>query len=178
MQISHQELVQIIKEEVDRYKKIKLLENKKQTILRQLNEMKTCQECGSQYEESLGEDYMEEGSDTMIDEIEILKKLFGKKSEEERVSPAERKRTAMKKYIENHNTYKYTAEDVAEKFNKNKDEIFEKLLDFFVKEGTLTDGGTSLSGIKSFVFDPKTNQFLNRTEFSAPYGPMSGKREL
>lgn len=168
MQISHQELVQIIKEEVDRYKKIKLLENKRQTILRQLNEMKTCQECGSQYEESLEEDYMEEGSDKMVDEI--LGKLFGKNPE--------KKRQEMENFIKNHNTYKYTAEDVAEKFNKNKDEVFEKLVDFFVKEGTLSDGGSKLSGIKSFVFDPKTNEFMNRTKFSAQYGPMTGKGEL
>lgn len=168
MQISHQELVQIIKEEVDRYKKIKLLENKRQTILRQLNEMKTCQECGSQYEESLEEDYMEEGSDKMVDEI--LDKLFGKNPE--------KKRKQMEDFIKNHNTYKYTAEDVAEKFNKNKDEVFQKLVDFFVKEGTLIDGGSRLSGIKSFEFNPNTNQFINRTKFSPPFGPMSGKGEL
>lgn len=169
MKISERQLVQIIKEEVDRYKQIKLLENRKQQIIRQLNEMKVCQECGQKYEESLEEDNMEEGSDKMVDEI--LGKLFGKTSPEE-------KREAMKTFINNHPTYKYTAADVAEKYNKDEKEVFDKLVDFFVKEGTLVDNNTKVKGIKAFVYDPQKNMFLNKTKVSAQYGPMSGKGEL
>lgn len=168
MKISHSELVQIIKEEVDRYKKIKLLENKKAKILRQLNEMKVCQECGAKYEETM-EENMEEGSDKMVDEI--LSKLLGKKSPEE-------KKEEMKAFIENHPTYSQVPGDIAEKFKKDEKHIMDKLVDFFVKEGTLTDGGKKVAGIKAFVYDPKADAFVNRTKVSMPYGPSSATGEI
>ena len=172
MKISHSELVQIIKEEVDRYKKIKLLENRKLEILNQLNEMKVCQECGAKYEESMTEDMeenMEEGSDKMVDEI--LSKLLGKKSPED-------KRNDMKEFIKKHPIYSQVSEDIAEKYKKDENYIFEKLVDFFVKEGTLTDSNTKVAGIKAFVYDPKSDAFMNRTKVSVPYGPSSGTGEI
>lgn len=64
MKITKSELMQIIKEEVEAYKKVKLLESRKAEILRQLNEMdetmmeaKICSECGRPMEENS----MEEG---------------------------------------------------------------------------------------------------------------------
>lgn len=164
MKITQAELKQIIKEEVERYRQIKLLENKKQAILRQLDEMKVCQECGKAYEES-----MEEGSDKMVDEI--LGSLFGKKD------PAEKK-AAMKTFILKHPTYKNVPGDIAEKFKKDKAHILDKLVDFFTKEGTLTDNDTKLAGVKAFVFDPKSDSFVNRTKTSVPYGPSSSTGEL
>lgn len=162
MKISHSELVQIIKEEVAAYKKVKLLENRKREILNLLREM---EECGT----GMYEDTMEEGSDEMVDEI--LSKLFGKSSPEQ-------KKEEMKNFINNHPVYKFTAEDVAEKFNKDENMVFEKLVDFFTKEGTLVDGNKKITGIKSFMFDPNNNVFVNKTKVSAPYGPTSGKGEL
>ena len=167
MKISKTELTQIIKEEVDRYKKIKLLENKKQAILRQLNEMKVCQECGSKYEESM-EESMEEGSDKMVDEI--LGKLLGK-------DPA-KKKAEMKVFIEKHPTYSQVPGDIAEKYKKDENHILGKLVDFFTKEGTLTDNNTKITGVKAFVYDPKSDAFVNRTKVSVPYGPSSGTGEL
>ena len=168
MKISETELKQIIKEEVERYRKIKLLENKKQAILRQLNEMKVCQECGTKYEESM-EESMEEGSDKMVDEI--LGSLFGKKD------PAAKK-DEMKAFILKHPTYKNVPGDIADKFKKDEAHILGKLVDFFTKEGTLTDNNTKLTGVKAFVFDPKTDSFVNRTKTSVPYGPSSATGEL
>lgn len=70
--------MQIIKEEVQAYKKVKLLESRKAEILRQLNEVeetvsedKVCTECGRPMEE----DSMEEG---------ILGKMFGVMKPEEK----------------------------------------------------------------------------------------------
>lgn len=70
MKVTKAELMQIIKEEVAAYKKVKLLENRKAQILRQLNEMdetmmevKMCSECGRPMEE----DSMEEGA--FVDKI-------------------------------------------------------------------------------------------------------------
>jgi len=166
MKISQTELKQIIKEEVERYKKIKLLENKKKAILHQLNEMKVCQECGTKYEESM-EESMEEGSDKMVDEI--LSSLFGKKD------PAAKK-AEMKAFILKHPTYREVPGDIADKFEKDEAHILDQLVDFFTKEGILADN--KLSGIKSFVFDPKSDSFVNRTKISMPYGPSSGKGEL
>lgn len=64
MKITKSELMQIINEEVQAYKKVKLLENRRNQILRQLNEMeetyneaKICSECGRPMEEG----NMEEG---------------------------------------------------------------------------------------------------------------------
>lgn len=64
MKITKSELMQIINEEVQAYKKVKLLENRRNQILRQLNEMeetynegKICSECGR----PMQEDNMEEG---------------------------------------------------------------------------------------------------------------------
>ena len=166
MKISQTELKQIIKEEVERYKKIKLLENKKKAILHQLNEMKVCQECGTKYEESTDES-MEEGSDKMVDEI--LSSLFGKKD------PAAKK-DEMKAFILKHPTYRNVPGDIADKFEKDEAHILDQLVDFFIKEGILADN--KLSGIKSFVFDPKSDSFVNRTKVSAQYGPSSGKGEF
>lgn len=162
MKISHSELTKIINEEVARYKKIKLLENRKKQILRQLNEMKTCQECGSKYEESV-----DEGSDKMVDEI--LGKLFSKKSPEE-------KRKEMQDFIKKHPTYSQVPGDISEKYKKDEAHILELLTDFFLQEGQIVDN--QLKGVKSFVYDPKADKFVNKTKVSMPYGPMSGKQEL
>lgn len=161
MKISHSELTQIIKEEIERYKKIKLLENRKQQILRQLNEMKTCSECGAKYEESM-EESMEEGSDKMVDEI--LGSLFKKdpKKEEEKIN-------AMKEIIKKHPTYSSNVEAIAEKYKKSEEEILNKMAQFFAKEGGIADG--KLVGIKSFVYNPKDGNFVDRTKISQPYGP-------
>lgn len=172
MKISHSELVQIIKEEVERYKKIKLLENRRMEILNKLNEMKVCQECGQKYEESIEEDMeenMEEGSDKMVDEI--LSKLLGKKSPEE-------KKADMQSFIMKHPTYSQVPGDIAEKYKKDEKHILDKLVEFFVKEGTLTDNNTRIAGIKAFVYDPKADAFVNKTKVSVPYGPSSGTGEI
>ena len=130
--------------------------------------MKTCQECGQQYEESM-EESMEEGSDKMVDEI--LSKLLGKKD------PAEKK-AEMKAFIEKHPTYSQVPGDIAEKFKKDENHILDKLVDFFTKEGTLTNNNTKLTGVKAFVYDPKSDAFVNRTKVSVPYGPSSGTGEI
>lgn len=163
MKISHSELTQIIKEEVARYKKIKLLEQRKTQILRQLNEMNVCQECGSKYEDTS----MEEGSDKMVDEI--LGKLFSKKKPEE-------KKAEMKALIMKHPTYSQVPSDIAEKYEKDESHIMDLLIDFFAQEGEIVDN--QLKGIKSFVYDPKADKFVNKTKVSVPYGPMTGKKEL
>jgi hypothetical protein len=113
------------------------------------------------------EESMEEGSDKMVDEI--LGSLFGKKD-------SASKKAEMKAFIEKHPTFSQVPGDVAEKHKKDETHVLNKLVDFFTKEGVLADN--KLSGIKSFVYDPKSDAFVNKTKVSAQYGPSSGKGEL
>lgn len=161
MKVTKKELVSIIQEEIENFKKIKALEKRKSEILNILNEM---EERGVYSEK---EDMMNEVSDEMIEEI--LGKLFGKTSNEE-------KRKMMANFINNHPTYSQVSATIAQKFGKNEQEIENKLIDFFVKEGNIADG--KLSGVKSFQYVPTLDKFVNKTKVSVPYGPSSGTGEL
>lgn len=162
MKISHSELVQIIKEEVAAYKKVKLLENRKREILNLLREM---EECGT----GMYEDTTEENTDEMVDEI---LGLFRKKE------PSPEQIEKMKKFIQSHGTYRDFPSFWASKLNMEESEVLDKLAYFFAQEGTLIDGGKNISGVKSFMFDPQTQKFTNKTKISMPYGPSSGKGEV
>lgn len=161
MKITKKELASLIQEEIKNQKRIKILENRKSQIL---NLLKEINECGV-YEEK--EEMMNEVSDEMIEEI--LGKLFGKTSSEE-------KRKIMADFIHSHPTYSQVAATIAQKYGKNEQEIEDKLIDFFVKEGSIVNG--KLQGIKSSIYDPKTGMFVNKTKVSVPYGPMGGTGEL
>ena len=118
MKVTKAELMQIIREEVENYKKVKLLENRKAQILRQLNEMdetvtetKVCSECGRPMEE----DNMEEG---------ILGKMFGVMSPEEK-GKAMDQLTASR--------YKGIISQAAETAGKDFNTLAKELKDFVIK---------------------------------------------
>jgi len=120
MKITHSELKQIIKEEVIRYKKIKLLESRKQDILRQLNEMKVCQECGSKMEE----DSMEEGLGQMIQKAgQAVKKAIG-------VMPESEKRELMMQILADKRfDYPGKIKQAAEASGKSEADMKKELMD-------------------------------------------------
>lgn len=156
MKVTKAELMQIIREEVEAYKKVKLLENRRAQILRQLNEMdetvtetKVCSECGRPMEE------------------ENMEEIFGMFKADPKKEAA--KVDMMKELIKKHPTYSSNVGAIADKYGKNDDEILTKMAQFFAKEGGIADG--KLVGIKSFVYDPKSGNFVDRTKVSQPYGP-------
>lgn len=159
MKITHSELVQIIKEEIENYKKFQLLENRKREIISLLKEMEE-----GKYE--MHEDSMGEMNDEMVDEI---LGLFKKQDPAAKIAQ-------MKEFIMKHPTQKDAPANIAAKFGKTADHILQKMAEFYAKEGSIADG--KLVGIKSFVYDPKTDSFINKTKVSMPYGPMSGKGEI
>ena len=118
MKVTKAELMQIIREEVEAYKKVKLLENRKNQILRQLNEMdetvtetKICSECGRPMEE----DNMEEG---------ILGKMLGVMSPEEKSKVLDQL-TASR--------YKGIIAQAAEAAGKDFNALAKELKDFVIK---------------------------------------------
>ena len=161
MKITKNELLSLIQEEIKKQKKVKILENRKSEIL---NILKEINENGIYSEK---DDMMNEISEDMIEEI--LGKLFGRTSNED-------KRKMMADLINNHPTYSQVAATIAQKYNKNEQEIEDKLINFFVKEANIVDG--KLKGLKSYIYDPKKDMFVNRTKISVPYGPTSGTGEL
>ena len=118
MKVTKAELMQIIKEEVAAYKKVKLLENRKAQILRQLNEMdetmmevKMCSECGRPMEE----DSMEEG---------LLGKMLGVMSPEEKGKAMDQLTTSR---------YKGIIAQAAEAAGKDVAALAKELKDFVIK---------------------------------------------
>ncbi len=158
MKINRAKLTELVKEEyMSTEKNTQLLEARKAEILNLLNEIENCNY-------TLKEDDLDnEISDEMIEEI--LGKLFGGQNKEE-------KRNMMAKLISNHPHYSRAASNIASKYNKDEAEISQKLLDFFVKEATIVDG--QLKNLKSFIFDPKTDMFVNKTKFTGTHGPTGG----
>lgn len=152
MKITHSELVQIIKEEVESYKKVKLLENRRREIIRQLNEIANCSECGRPMEES--DDNMEE-----------IFGLFKKKG----VDP--KKVEIMKKFIQKHPTHSAAVERFAKQEGVSEEDMLTKMATFFAQEGDIIDN--KLKGVLSYKYE--NGDFINTTKVSVPYGPMSGK---
>lgn len=176
MKVTKAELMQIIREEVEAYKKVKLLENRKNQILRQLNEMdetvtetKVCSECGRPMEE----DSMEEGVvDTLKAGVKAVGKAMGVKSPEQKQAEAI-------KFIDSQDLkasrIRQSIQHNAEKYNLKPEDVKVKMAQFIAREGTINAEG-KLTGIPSFNFNGK--DFINTGKITQPYGPMSGKGEI
>lgn len=118
MKVTKAELMHIIKEEVEAYKKVKLLESRKAQILHQLNEMdetmmevKMCSECGRPMEE----DSMEEG---------ILGKMLGVMSSEDKMKAIDQLVTTR---------YKGIISQTADDSKKDEATLAKEFKDFVVK---------------------------------------------
>lgn len=106
MKITKAELLQIIKEEVKTYKRVKLLENRKAQILIQLNEMN---------ETSTKEENMEEG---------LFGKMFGIMSSEEKSKIIDQLITSR---------YKGIITQAAQSSGKDPNGLSQELKDFIIK---------------------------------------------
>lgn len=156
IKITQNQLKELIKEEANRYKRVLELQKKREEIIQQLNEL---------YETDFA---ME--NEPMAPEMEEGLFDFFKKE-----NPAD-KAQRMRNYILKHPNLQDVPAYWAQKTGLSEAEILEKLVLFLAKEADIVDG--KLTGVKSLSFDSATQEFVNKTKVSAPYGPMSGKAEL
>lgn len=148
IKITKSQLKSLIQEEAKRYRRVIELEQKKENIVAQLNEM---------YEQNHDIE-MEEG---------VFGNLFSKPNPEE-------KRAQMKQMIDNHPHFSDTAQYWAAQTNQPLEVVENQLIDFFVKHAVVADG--KLKGVNGGItYDTKTMQFVNRTPFSGASGAMDAK---
>jgi len=156
IKITESQLKQLIKEEANRYRRVLELEKRREEIVQQLNEM---------YE---GDIAME---DVTFDEgaFDFVKNIFKGDS-------SEAKKQQMLDFVTKHPRLKDVPNFWAQKTGEAPEIILDKLVDFLAKEANIIDG--QLKGVKHLAYDATTKQFVNKTISSAPYGPMSGQREV
>lgn len=142
IKITPTQLKKLIKEEATRYRKVIELEQRKEQIISQLNEM---------YKQNQAIE-MEEG---------IFGNLFSKGN-------SEAKREQIKQLIAKHPHFSDTAEHWATITKQPIENVENQLLDFFVKHAKVIDG--KLKGVNGGItYDTINKQFVNKTAFGTSH---------